>query len=865
MKRIIHSFLIVFLLIIMSACEDTQMNGKYTVKFNTNGGNKINNIYILKGEFLDLPDDPIKKGYIFVYWYEDLESVKYENNLPITKNITLNALWEKEADANETTQIKAKINEDIIHIEKNLLVKNNQLNIVDKGPINNSDITWINNHPFISSSGTVLNLIPEFSMDSNATIKARFRLDGVIVDHTFNIELNDFEEVTISNFKNIPFYNQTDEYQVRDSNINLYYAEKGYVPYVKVIDFMNLLEGFIDSNIDINYLKDEHTLYMSYNYYDSSNGVNYELGLEIDSLYNKIKPTDSSFFWGYVKNTTTNYSRHINDDKNNPLAYLSEGKELLYDLNKYNLDIVSYEGDILLPYYIANQLFAGSSYYNVYYNVDALYGIYALPSEDSQAYEIIKTSSKNNNKIPSDLIVHNFNSLAFFMDHFYGLKDIKEIHSFYTYLLEDTDNLLSNNPLKQELGIFRLIVDKIDEPHTSYGYPGYYNDLNYYGPTINDINDFGPRLKSWYIDGLYQTDMAIANKWNITPSYNWSASDPKRQKYFFLDNLKTSVVLSLDAFATADIIEDSFWKDDIIKDVLKTQDQLFPNLENGSKYFYYNMSNKNENILEILIKDVSESTYINYQESLKSNGFETKLNTLSKVRETSTHIYYINSSYDKDFGAVSISMSVKELPNNSEPVFINDPLGLINLDSAVFMEFYMEKIIKLSANLKNIILDVTWNTGGNAGALYRVVGFITNESFSLSSISADTLVYQTDYIYIDGTPNYSNLNWGLLTSKTSFSAANSLATIFLENNLGPIIGIQSGGGASSITPILLPIGTAFTMSSNYVTAYRIGSNTLIDPYVYHHNEFGIEPTNPLDISKLYDNRSLLNIMNEYYK
>lgn len=53
--------------------------------------------------------------------------------------------------------------------------------------------------------------------------------------------------------------------------------------------------------------------------------------------------------------------------------------------------------------------------------------------------------------------------------------------------------------------------------------------------------------------------------------------------------------------------------------------------------------------------------------------------------------------------------------------------------------------------------------------------------------------------------------------------------------------MTTGGGACSITPILLPNGTAFTMSSNSIEAYRTGAGTEEDPYVYHNVELGINP------------------------
>jgi hypothetical protein len=86
-----------------------------------------------------------------------------------------------------------------------------------------------------------------------------------------------------------------------------------------------------------------------------------------------------------------------------------------------------------------------------------------------------------------------------------------------------------------------------------------------------------------------------------------------------------------------------------------------------------------------------------------------------------------------------------------------------------------------------------------------------------------------------------------------------MATIFMENDLGQIIGVKSGGGACSITPILLPNGTAFTMSSNNINAYRTGSGTTEDPWVYVNNEFGITPDIAIPINQIYNAIILLQV------
>ena len=161
---------------------------------------------------------------------------------------------------------------------------------------------------------------------------------------------------------------------------------------------------------------------------------------------------------------------------------------------------------------------------------------------------------------------------------------------------------------------------------------------------------------------------------------------------------------------------------------------------------------------------------------------------------------------------------------------------------------------------RNIILDLSWNTGGNVGALYRVLGFITDSPFEVTGIDGETKGASTSFVEIGDITDYSHLNWHLLTTPTSFSAANSLANIFKANDLGDVIGVTTGGGACSITPILLPNGTAFTMSSNNISAYRTGSGTDQDPYVYHNVEFGITPDFEIDIDDIFNTQVLLEII-----
>ena len=74
-----------------------------TVKFDTMGE------IIANGKTATEPASPTKEGYIFKGWYLDKEFTKlYDFAAPVTEDVTLYALWEKEAAANTPPTITAK-------------------------------------------------------------------------------------------------------------------------------------------------------------------------------------------------------------------------------------------------------------------------------------------------------------------------------------------------------------------------------------------------------------------------------------------------------------------------------------------------------------------------------------------------------------------------------------------------------------------------------------------------------------------------------------------------------------------------------------------------------------------------------------
>lgn len=85
--------------------KDEEINNKFLVNFNSDGGSKVESQTVNKGDKASRPSDPVKEGYDFVEW--QLDGKTFDFNTPITKDITLEALWkQKEIDKDETTDKK---------------------------------------------------------------------------------------------------------------------------------------------------------------------------------------------------------------------------------------------------------------------------------------------------------------------------------------------------------------------------------------------------------------------------------------------------------------------------------------------------------------------------------------------------------------------------------------------------------------------------------------------------------------------------------------------------------------------------------------------------------------------------------------
>ena len=157
--------------------------------------------------------------------------------------------------------------------------------------------------------------------------------------------------------------------------------------------------------------------------------------------------------------------------------------------------------------------------------------------------------------------------------------------------------------------------------------------------------------------------------------------------------------------------------------------------------------------------------------------------------------------------------------------------------------------------VKNIVLDLSLNSGGETDAAIDVASWFTGEArFSLldTMTGAETITcYRTD-LNLNGIalsdPNGSSelfdpgdtvngqYNLYCLISPSSFSCANLVPAIFNQTGGITLIGQRSGGGSNVVFPATTASGTIYSMSGPLqITTYNNGSlygvDTGVDPHV----------------------------------
>ena len=169
-------------------------------------------------------------------------------------------------------------------------------------------------------------------------------------------------------------------------------------------------------------------------------------------------------------------------------SYSRFGKEMLFDLDSYDIDLVMQDGHYYIPAQTMADILIGSTYTLYLYNgEEAFYVNYANFGEDCALMEGAAEEyySVTGVERTQELIDYTYNELCMVLDYSYGLKETHSIEDFDDYFEEvayDSHSLKellrSTDPVQMEQALWVLTLKAFDDLHSNYAAPSAYTGID---------------------------------------------------------------------------------------------------------------------------------------------------------------------------------------------------------------------------------------------------------------------------------------------------------------------------------------------------------------------------------------------------
>jgi len=125
----------------------------------------------------------------------------------------------------------------------------------------------------------------------------------------------------------------------------------------------------------------------------------------------------------------------------------------------------------------------------------------------------------------------------------------------------------------------------------------------------------------------------------------------------------------------------------------------------------------------------------------------------------------------------------------------------------------LKPIMNIASQYENVVFDLKCNGGGMVAGVIHLLSYMTDDPI--------TTYYKDEFLDIKGSitydtteDNFLDKEYYIVTSPSTFSAANLFVSIVKENQLATIIGEDSLGGAFAIKIVVLPDGSIMQMSGS---------------------------------------------------
>lgn len=431
--------------------------------------------------------------------------------------------------------------------------------------------------------------------------------------------------------------------------------------------------------------------------------------------------------FGAAEDPAAEHSLFVSSNK----IFNRRGNILTMDLGKYQIDIISENGECYIPLQTMSDVFFSMMYTYYVFNGEKVIGDIYKGTLIDQAYEAEPAD------MSPEFAMFNFHELCFFMDYFYGLKPEHRIENFEDFIAMDAamlPQLSGTDPIVFDAALTELLLRYFDDSHSA-------------------------NVRNSWRSGLPKGSELIGQFMNVGYSYSTLTRSSALTK---LNDLRREV---------------------------------YPDGVPG-------------------YEEIGDTAFVT-------------------------------------FDSFTVKRSPKEYYELEDPDNPQDTIELI---------IYANRMVRREGSpVKNIVLDLSNNGGGDSDAAIVVTSWFTGEArFALldTMTGAQTITaYRTDLNlngaalsdpddpagkYDPGDTVFKQYNLYCLISPSSFSCGNLVPAIFDQAGGITLIGQRSGGGSNVVLPATTASGMVFQMSGPLqITTYTNGSlygvDTGVEPHVRLNN------------------------------
>ena len=318
--------------------------------------------------------------------------------------------------------------------------------------------------------------------------------------------------------KTYPMVMKTQENEpVTDSEMTLYFADGGDIPYAEVTEYMTFLSGLL-KELDMGEItynvegKDPGLFFVSredngsmmladtdnnelsffdFNLFNAPVGMkaavslldlpeteedDFDLAEALEELKKDgVSLDDLAAEADTDKDAADDEPKEMPDNIFQTLYsgnFNRSGEMVDIDLSDYDIEIITADGKCYIPFQTLNDLLATSTYTQIVYNGEKVIVSYYQSDLFDMMYEA------EPRKMSEGFAHFNYNELRLFLDTFYGLKPEHNIKDFGTFLAFNTGlvtDLTSTDPKVFDNGLTKLFNVYFDDGHSAFLKPSWYS------------------------------------------------------------------------------------------------------------------------------------------------------------------------------------------------------------------------------------------------------------------------------------------------------------------------------------------------------------------------------------------------------